>query len=134
MISHIFIGTTDFNRSHAFYAPIMAALGLKQRFCDPKESWAAWQPGNGGRPLFVIGRPFDGAEHDAGNGQMVALMATTRAVVDQTHALAMARGGKDEGAPGLRPHYHDNYYGAYFRDPDGNKVCVVCHESTGAGA
>lgn len=134
MISHIYYGVADFGRAHAFYAPIMAALDLKQRFSDPVKAWAAWNPPTGGRPLFIIGRPSNGAEHDAGNGQMVAFLAKTRAVVDQTHALAIANGGKDEGQPGIRPQYHANYYGAYFRDPDGNKVCVVCHEAADSGA
>lgn len=129
MISHIFLGVADYQRAHDFYAPIMHALGLRQRFCDPEKSWAAWQPATGGRPLFIIGLPFDGAGHAAGNGQMVAFMASSRAAVDQAHALALAHGGTDEGSPGLRPQYHDNYYGAYFRDRDGNKVCVVCHEA-----
>jgi lactoylglutathione lyase len=70
-----------------------------------------------------VGRP------EAGNGQMVALLAATRAQVDAAHALALAHGGRCEGPPGLRPHYHANYYGAYFRDPDGNKLCVACHEA-----
>jgi catechol 2,3-dioxygenase-like lactoylglutathione lyase family enzyme len=48
--------------------------------------------------------------------------------VDRAHALALAHGGSCAGAPGLRPAYHADYYGAYFRDPDGNKLCVVCHE------
>jgi catechol 2,3-dioxygenase-like lactoylglutathione lyase family enzyme len=61
-------------------------------------------------------------------------MAKTRSVVEETHALALANGGKDEGKPGLRPHYHANYYGAYFRDPDGNKICVVCHDAESSGA
>ncbi|OXH86721.1 glyoxalase, partial [Burkholderia multivorans] len=51
----------------------------------------------------------------------------TRAHVDRCHALALQHGGTCEGPPGLRPHYHRDYYGAYFRDPDGNKLCVVCH-------
>ena len=133
MFSHVYFGVADFERAYGFYAPIMAALGLKQRFSDPVKCWAAWNPSTGGRPLFIIGRPFNGAEHDAGNGQMVAFRAMSRAVVDQTHALALSSGGKDEGPPGLRPHYHANYYGAYFRDPDGNKVCVVCHEAEAVG-
>ncbi|KVE06791.1 VOC family protein [Burkholderia anthina] len=53
--------------------------------------------------------------------------APTRAHVDRCHAFALRHGGTCEGPPGLRPHYHRDYYGAYFRDPDGNKLCVVCH-------
>lgn len=131
MFSHLYNGVTDFGRAHAFYAPLMAELGLRQRFFDPQNGWAAWQPGSGGRPLFIIGKPYDGAAHAAGNGQMVAFSANDRATVDRAHRLALAAGGADEGAPGLRPHYHAHYYGAYFRDPDGNKLCVVCHEAAG---
>jgi hypothetical protein len=60
MFSHIHVGVTDFRRAHAFYAPLMAELGLRQRFFDEARQWAAWQPATGGRPLFIIGRPFDG--------------------------------------------------------------------------
>lgn len=129
MFSHIHIGISDFARAYAFYAPIMTTLGLRERFCDPARPWAAWQPAEGVRPLFIIGTPFDGAPHQAGNGQMTAFMTRERGVVDRVHALALAHGGQDEGAPGLRPDYHPHYYGAYFRDPDGNKLCVVCHEA-----
>ncbi|HEX4859541.1 MAG TPA: VOC family protein, partial [Usitatibacteraceae bacterium] len=82
-------------------------------------------------PLFVIAKPFDGQPHERGNGQMVAFLASSRALVDQAHALALAHGGTSEGAPGLRPEYHEHYYGAYFRDPDGNKLCVACHAPAG---
>ena len=58
---------------------------------------------------------------------MVAFLAESRAVVDRAYVVALASGGTPEGAPGLRPEYHENYYGAYFRDPDGNKLCVACH-------
>jgi lactoylglutathione lyase len=128
MFSHIFIGVSDFARAHAFYAPLMAQLGLRQRFCDPARSWAAWQQASGGRPLLIIGLPFDGAAHVAGNGQMTALLANDRSTVDRVYHAAMDSGGSDEGPPGLRPHYHAHYYGAYFRDLDGNKLCVVCHD------
>ena len=60
---------------------------------------------------------------------MIAFLAKTRSTVRAAHAFALANDGKDEGAPGLRTHYHPNYYGAYFRDPDGNKLCVACHET-----
>jgi predicted lactoylglutathione lyase len=59
---------------------------------------------------------------------MVALLAPTRAAVDAAHAAALAHGGECAGPPGLRPEYHANYYGAYFRDPDGNKLCACCHD------
>ncbi|MCO4093717.1 MAG: hypothetical protein HEQ37_05385 [Acidovorax sp.] len=63
-----------------------------------------------------------------------AFMAPTRATVEAVHALALAHGGSSEGAPGLRPEYHPHYYAAYFRDPDGNKLCVVCHDEQAARA
>jgi len=132
MFSHIYVGVSDFGRAHAFYARLMSELGLRQRFLDPDHRWAAWQPSAGGRPLFIIGLPFDGEPHAAGNGQMTAFQAVDRATVDRAYRIALDHGGSDEGAPGLRPHYHADYYGAYFRDPDGNKLCVVCHESAAA--
>ena len=58
---------------------------------------------------------------------MAALLADSRSLVDRAHAIALAHGGHCDGPPGLRPEYHENYYGAYFRDPDGNKLCVACH-------
>jgi predicted lactoylglutathione lyase len=60
---------------------------------------------------------------------MVAFLADSRQQVDQVHALALASGGTCEGKPGLRPEYHADYYGAYFRDPDGNKLCIACHHA-----
>ncbi|BCG26263.1 hypothetical protein TUM18999_44540 [Pseudomonas tohonis] len=129
MLSHVCIGTNDFSRALAFYTPLMEALGLPQKFCDPSQPWAGWMPADAPRPLLVLGAPFDGEAATAGNGQMVALLAPDRATVDRCHALALANGGRSEGAPGLRPHYHPDYYGAYFRDPDGNKLCVCCHRA-----
>ena len=92
-----------------------------------RRPWAGWQPSAGPRPLFLIGKPYNQEPHQHGNGQMVAFLAESRAIVDSAHAVALANGGTSEGPPGLRPEYHEHYYGAYFRDPDGNKLCVVCH-------
>jgi len=69
--------------------------------------------------------------HEPGNGQMVAFSGNSRAVLDSAYNVAIANGGTSEGPPELRPEYHEHYYGAYFRDPDGNKLCVVCHSSEG---
>lgn len=127
MFSHVCIGTRDFDLALAFYRPLMTLLGVTERFCDPTRPWAGWQTTPGPRPLLLLTAPFEG-EHAPGNGQMVALLAPTRAQVDAAHALALAHGGRCEGPPGVRPQYHAHYYGAYFRDPDGNKLCVACHE------
>ena len=80
-------------------------------------------------PLFLIGTPFDGFQHAAGNGQMAAFLADQRSVVDAAYRTALSYGGTSEGAPGLRPEYHEHYYGAYFRDTEGNKICVACHRA-----
>jgi lactoylglutathione lyase len=129
MFSHIFIGASDFGRAMAFYTPLMEALGIRPRFHDASTPWAGWQSSPDPRPLFLVGHPFDGQPHAPGNGQMTAFLAADRATVDRAHAVALAHGGRCEGPPGPRPQYHANYYGAYFRDPDGNKLCVACHQA-----
>ena len=128
MFSHVFTAVTDFERAFTFYAAVLSQLGIKQRFVDRSRPWAGWQSSPGPRPLFLIGSPYDTQLHEPGNGQMVAFLATDRVQVDAAFRVALAHGGTDEGAPGLRPEYHANYYGAYFRDPEGNKICVACHE------
>jgi catechol 2,3-dioxygenase-like lactoylglutathione lyase family enzyme len=127
VFSHIFTGVSDFERAFAFYSAVLGELGLELRFHDPQKPWAGWHSAGGGRPLFVIAKPYDGQPHSAGNGQMIAFAAPERAAVRSAHAAALRHGGRSEGAPGLRPHYHAHYYGAYFRDTEGNKVCVASH-------
>jgi catechol 2,3-dioxygenase-like lactoylglutathione lyase family enzyme len=127
MISHVVMGIADFERAMQFYRPLMEALGLKVRLTDSAVPWTVWVSPDAPRPLFIIRTPLDGEAANAGNGHLTALLAPDRATVNRCHALALQNGGRDEGAPGLRPHYHPDYWGAYFRDPDGNKLCVVCH-------
>lgn len=123
MFSHITLGSGDIERSRLFYTPVMASLGITEPFTLP----GSLVFGDlAGLKLF-IGTPFNGGEASHGNGQHTAFLAPTRAAVDAFHAAALANGGTDEGAPGLRPQYHLNYYGAYVRDPDGNKLQAVCH-------
>jgi len=129
MLSHTFLGTNDSERARTFYAPIMAALGWQERVSPHLPHLAIWKPAGASRPLFVLGPPFDGGMADAGNGQMVALLAKDRDTVEQVYAMALAAGASCEGPPGLRPQYHAHYYGAYFRDPDGHKLCIVCHDA-----
>ncbi|MBV8656195.1 MAG: VOC family protein [Burkholderiales bacterium] len=127
MISHICLGITDYPRAFAFYARVMNALDLQLKFAEAERGWAGWVQRDTPRPIFVIGQPFDGAPATTGNGQMIALTARSRDQVDLAYRAAIEAGGQCEGVPGLRPHYHPDYYGAYFRDPDGNKLCVCCH-------
>jgi len=129
MISHSTIGISNMERALAFYAPLMKLLGHVLKFSDSEQAMAAWKPKDADRPLFIIGAPNNGKAPTPGNGQMIALLTPSRQAVDDCHAAALAHGGSCEGRPGLRPHYHPNYYGAYFRDPDGNKLCVCCHEA-----
>ncbi|HSV50647.1 MAG TPA: VOC family protein [Burkholderiaceae bacterium] len=127
MFSHVFVSVSDFDRALDFYAALMTSLGIEQRFCERDKPWAGWHSADRARPLFVICKPYDGQPHDPGNGQMIAFMAATRPMVHAAHQAALEHGGTCEGPPGLRPQYHAHYYGAYFRDPDGNKICVACH-------
>lgn len=127
MISHAYLGVDDFEHALVFYSRIMETLGLTLKFCDRTKPWAGWVSKTAPRPIFVIGKPFDGNPAQPGNGQMVALLAPNREAVRKAHATALAKGGICEGPPGIRPEYHRDYYGAYFRDPDGNKLCVCCH-------
>ncbi|MGZ5201318.1 MAG: VOC family protein [Telluria sp.] len=127
MISHVFLGVNDFEHAFRFYSAVMQVLGHGLKFNEPGKPWAGWVSPDAPRPLFLIGHPHDGQAATSGNGQMVALLARDRDTVDSAYSTALANGGTSDGAPGLRPHYHADYYGAYFRDPEGNKLCVCCH-------
>lgn len=123
MFSHAMLGCNNIASARKFYEPVMGLIGIPLMI-DEEDFIAFGKPG---QPRFWVTRPIDDAPASAGNGTMVAFLAESRDIVDAAHAAAMANGGSDEGLPGLRPHYHENYYGAYFRDPEGNKLCVVCH-------
>ena len=129
MLSHVFVGVNDFAGAFKFYMAIMDALDLRLTFYEADKPWAGWRAKDHPRPLFVVGAPFNGKAAAPGNGQMVALLAPDREMVRSAYDRAMENGGSCEGPPGLRPQYHPNYYGAYFRDPDGNKICVCCHDA-----
>jgi len=128
VISHVYIGINNFPQGFAFYEAIMRELGLLLKFKEPENAWAGWVSPHAARPLFVIGSPYNGQAASVGNGQMIALLSPDRNTVDRVHATALRLGGSCEGKPELRPHYHPDYYGAYFRDPEGNKLCVCCHD------
>ena len=126
MISHITVGSNDLGAARRFYREVLPTLGLA---CvhDGAEAAGFAEPGGKG-PRFWVLAPFDGAPATVGNGTHVAFLASSREVVRSFHAAALAAGGSDEGAPGLRPQYTEHYYGAYVRDPDGNKLQAVCYK------
>lgn len=123
MFSHVTLGSNDPARARAFYDVVMGAIGHQRLFVIGDTTAYGLMVG----PKLFVGPPFDGQTATNGNGTHVAFIVDDRAMVDAFHAAALAAGGSDEGPPGLRPHYHPNYYGAYVRDPDGNKLQAVCH-------
>ena len=125
MIDHIGIGAGDFEASRRFYLAALAPLGIGVMMeVTPEDSGGYHGLGLGkdGKPFFWLGN-----NGPRGSGIHIAFVASTRAEVDAFYAAAMAAGGRDNGAPGLRPHYHPGYYGAFVFDPDGINVEAVCH-------
>lgn len=123
MISYVTLGSNDRVKAKAFFDATLAPLGLTATYAD--DEMIGYGPAGGETQLWLL-QPYDGLDATAGNGSMLALAASTRAQVDQVHAAALAAGGRDEGRPGLRDRYGPNYYAAYFRDPEGHKLAVVC--------
>lgn len=136
MFSYVCLGTKDLERASRFYDATMAALGLSR--CDVSdepgwEGWAGWgtYEQHGAKELALwICPPFNDEPAAAGNGTMVALAANSWEQVDAFHAAALSHGGTSEGEPGLRLHYQPDFYAAYVRDPDGNKLAAVCRGFT----
>ncbi len=126
MIDHIGFPVSDLTRARAFYDGALAPLGISVLLEVTEDMTGGHGAhlgyGRDGNPFFWIGSgsPAGGACH-------VALAAPDRATVDAFHKAALAAGGKDNGAPGLRPHYHPDYYGAFVLDPDGNNIEAVHH-------
>jgi catechol 2,3-dioxygenase-like lactoylglutathione lyase family enzyme len=127
LFSYVSLGTRDLARAMRFYDAVLAPLGhARVADQDPEDRSAAWGLDDPGPHLWVT-QPFDGQPATSGNGTMVSFLAPTRAAVDAFHAAALAHGGSDEGAPGLRPQYGARFYAGYVRDPDGNKLNAVCY-------
>ncbi len=124
MFSHICVGSTDLNRAALFYDAVLAELGLIRRHVTPDGGPPAvcWVDPRQPLPRFYAYLPRDGQPASSGNGSMVAFLAGSHDAVRRAHAIGLAHGGQDEGAPGLRPNYGQGYFGAYLRDPDGNKI------------
>ncbi|MCA3256324.1 MAG: VOC family protein [Alphaproteobacteria bacterium] len=117
MLHHVSLGTADPERARAFYDPVMRELGL---VCTLATEEAVGY--GAGITVFSLNRPADGRPATGGNGVHVAFEVEHRAAVDAFFAVALSHGGTADGAPGLRPEYDGNYYAAFVRDPDGNKI------------
>jgi catechol 2,3-dioxygenase-like lactoylglutathione lyase family enzyme len=126
MLAYATVGTNDLERARAFYDAVLGEIGARRVMEFAESGFTMY--GTGGRsPGLAVTRPYDGRAATPGNGQMPAIGVDTRDKVERVYARALALGGSDEGAPGLRgPEGPRAFYGAYFRDLDGNKLCVFC--------
>ncbi|MBR0793918.1 VOC family protein [Bradyrhizobium jicamae] len=123
MLDHVTIGVRDVERSKAFYDEALRALGISRLYAEGADF-----AGYGIRPkaFFWIGR-----RAITQTGAHIAFTAADRATVDRFYDDAVRAGGRDNGPPGIRPHYHANYYGAFVLDPDGHNIEAVCHAPQG---
>ncbi|WP_256591046.1 MULTISPECIES: VOC family protein [unclassified Pseudomonas] len=126
MLSYLFIGANDVEDSAHFYNAILSPLGYaKERseghYCFSLPDTVDKSNGPGS---IHIAKPFNGQPASAGNGVMPAFQACSRSKVDEVHAAGLAHGGQEEGKPGIREAYTDDFYVAYLRDPVGNKIAV----------
>jgi len=125
MLDHTGITVSDYAHSRAFYERILGVLDYGVVMDVTKEQTGGYEGcgfGADKKPDFWIG-----TGPAPSTGVHIAFVATSRAAVDEFHAIALQHGARDNGAPGLRPHYHPNYYGAFVIDFDGNNIEAVCH-------
>jgi|SRR5580658_3327007 catechol 2,3-dioxygenase-like lactoylglutathione lyase family enzyme len=121
MIDHISLAVCDLKKGEAFYAALLAPLGMTKL-----REWPDAAIGFGKKyPEFWINRRSAMDRIATDSGVHICLRAPDNAAVDAFHSAALAAGGTSDGAPGLRKEYHDNYYAAFIRDPDGNRIEAV---------
>ena len=123
MLDHVTIGITDAERSKQFYDRALRPLGIMRLYAEGDRA-----AGYGVKPKAFF---WIGLKATQQTGAHIAFNAPDRATVDRFHQEAIAAGGRDNGAPGIRPHYHANYYGAFVLDPDGHNIEAVCHTPPG---
>ncbi|MEM5517359.1 VOC family protein [Henriciella sp. AS95] len=118
MLAYVTLGSNDVEKATAFYDALMPELGAKRFFDNGRLYFYGTAPG---QPMLAIGGPYDEGTATVGNGVMPALAAPDNETVDRVYKKALELGAKGEGEPGNRM---PTFYGAYFRDPDGHKICV----------
>jgi catechol 2,3-dioxygenase-like lactoylglutathione lyase family enzyme len=129
MIDHMTFRVADLGRTRAFYGPVLATLGYTEGHAGEHDGQHMVGYVHDGKfdTWFIAGpSPWNGPA--VTSGCHLCWKAPSRAAVDAFHAAALAAGGRDNGAPGLRPHYHAHYYGAFVIDPDGNNIEAVCQD------
>ena len=132
MLDHIGFAVADYPRSLAFYRQVFGTLGYGLVMeVTPEQSGGGAHAGFGrdGKPAFWIGSGASTVSQ--GGGSHVAFNAARRSDVDALYRTALTAGARDNGAPGLRPHYHEHYYAAFVIDPDGHNIEAVCHSPGG---
>lgn len=120
MLDHVTIAVSDVTQSKAFFDDVLRCLGVERLYAEG-EDFAGY--GANGKAFFWIG-----LKDTVLTGCHVAFTAPNRDAVDAFHKAAIAAGGRDNGQPGVRPHYHESYYGAFILDPDGHNIEAVCHK------
>ena len=122
MIGYVTIGMNDARKSGQFYDAVFGAIGSERKFEDG--GWLGYGPRDVESHSVYVRPPHDGKPATVGNGTMIAFVAPSKDAVDKAYRAGLANGGTDEGAPGPRPADSTSFYGAYLRDPTGNKICV----------
>jgi catechol 2,3-dioxygenase-like lactoylglutathione lyase family enzyme len=136
MLSYVYFGTNNLEKAIAFYNATLTPLGMERCITGYQEwdrvaaGWGIYEDGGARELAFWIGIPFDGKCASVGNGSMVAFSARSWKAVDDFYTAALKNGGTCDGPPGLRLHYAPDFYAAYARDPDGNKIAAVCRGFT----
>jgi catechol 2,3-dioxygenase-like lactoylglutathione lyase family enzyme len=132
MLRYVYFGTNNLEKAIVFYDAALAPLGMQRCVTGDPEwdlvaaGWGTYEDAGARELGFWVGKPFDQRPASVGNGSMVAFTALTWKAVDAFHAAALANGGTCDGPPGIRLHYASDFYAAYVRDPDGNKLAAVC--------
>ena len=122
MIGYITIGARDGEASGKFYDVVFGAIGAERKFADG--GWIGYGPKGSDEHNVYVCPPFNKEPATFGNGMMIAFKADAKAKVDLAHKAGLANGGSDEGVPGFRPPEKETWYGAYLRDPVGNKIAI----------
>lgn len=124
MLGYVTIGALDSDKSGRFYDAVLGALGARRTFAEG--TWIGYAAKGSDSATVMICSPYDNKPATVGNGTMIAFKGANKSEVEAAYTAGLSHGGTDEGAPGPRPADSKTFYGAYLRDPTGNKICVYC--------